>query len=212
MKFEIYNKKREAKKKQSLFHVSYSKFYERGFTIVESLVAIAVFTVGISAAIFVIQQSFTVGSRVKNKIIAAHLAQEGIEVIRNIRDRNWMQGKVYNVDAACFSNNNCWINGINDSAGAQETTTGCVQYNYDVLYPLNNPSKCPGGQGGLVFSGSYYELSVNTAQFQRTVSTEFIPLDAVPDPDEPEHLKITSTVTCGAGCSVSLEEYLYNWK
>src|SRR3989344_3395808 len=85
---------------------SYKLKANDGFTLVESLVAIAVFTVGISAAIFVIQQSFTVGSRVKNKIIAAHLAQEGIEVIRNIRDRNWMKGTVYNVDAACFSNNN----------------------------------------------------------------------------------------------------------
>src|SRR3972149_6509621 len=173
---------------------SYKLKANDGFTLVESLVAIAVFTVGISAAIFVIQQSFTVGSRVKNKIIAAYLAQEGIEVIRNIRDRNWMQGKVYNVDAACFSNNNCWINGINDSDGVQETKTGCVQYNYDVLYPLNNPSKCPDGQGGLVFSGSYYELSANTAQFQRTVSTEFIPLDTNPDPDEPEHLKVTASI------------------
>src|SRR3989338_9028817 len=129
MKFEIYNKKCEAKKKQSLFHVSYSKFYERGFTIVESLVAIAVFTVGISAAIFVIQQSFTVGSRVKNKIIAAYLAQEGIEVIRNIRDRNWISGNVYNLADGCFYNGNCWIKDINDSDGTGNfIKTGCAQH------------------------------------------------------------------------------------
>src|SRR3989338_11323733 len=155
MKFEIYNKKCEAKKKQSLFHVSYSKFYERGFTIVESLVAIAVFTVGISAAIFVIQQSFTVGSRVKNKIIAAYLAQEGIEVIRNIRDRNWMQGNVYDVGdvaANCFNESNCWTNGINDSDGTGNfTKTGCSQYDSASL------ASAPCALGPrLSFNGSYY--------------------------------------------------------
>src|SRR3989338_4227944 len=199
MKFEIYNKKCEAKKKQSLFHVSYSKFYERGFTIVESLVAIAVFTVGISAAIFVIQQSFTVGSRVKNKIIAAYLAQEGIEVIRNIRDRNWMQGKVYNVDATCFNDNNCWINGINNSVGANVTNSGCAKYDSASL-----ASPCALGPR-LSFNGNYY-ISVGSGvsyQFSRDITTEFIP-ENTPNPGDPEHLKVTSTVTCGTDCSVSL--------
>ena len=192
---------------------SYKLKAKEGFTLVESLVAIAVFTVGISAAIFVIQQSFFVGARVKNKIIAAHLAQEGIEVIRNIRDRNWIQGKVYNVGdvaANCFNESNCWTNGINDSDGSGNfTKTGCVQYNNASLAA----SPCALGPH-LSFDGSYY-ISVGSGvsyQFSRDVTTEFVPLDTIPDPDEPEHLKVISTVTCGIGCSVSLEEYLYNWK
>ena len=191
---------------------SYKLKANDGFTLVESLVAIAVFTVGISAAIFVIQQSFTVGSRVKNKIIAAYLAQEGIEVIRNIRDRNWMQGKVYDVGdvaANCFNESSCWTNGINDSDGnGNFTKTGCAQYDSASL-----ASPCALGPR-LSFNGNYY-ISVGSGvsyQFSRDITTEFIPLDTIPDPDEPEHLKVTSTVTCGTDCSVSLEEYLYNWK
>ena len=209
MKLETYNHKSGTKKKRSMFHVSCFMFHEKGFTLVESLVAIAVFTVGISAAIFVIQQSFFVGARVKNKIIAAYLAQEGIEVIRNIRDRNWMQGKVYNVGdvaANCFNESSCWTNGINDSSGANVTNTGCVDYNSNGL-----DQACSSGNY-LNFDGSYYAHSVTAAQFTREVSTEFFPLDTVPDPDEPEYLKVTSTVTCGINCSVSLKEYLYNWK
>ena len=182
---------------------------QKGFTLVESLVAIAVFTVGISAAIFVIQQSFFVGARVKNKIIAAYLAQEVIEVIRNIRDRNWIAGNVYNLADGCFYNGNCWMNGINDSDGASNfIKTGCAQYDSASL-----ASPCALGPR-LSFNGSYY-ISVGSGvsyQFSRDITTEFIPLDTIPDPDEPEHLKVTSTVTCGTGCSVSLEEYLYNWK
>ena len=182
----------------------------KGFTLMESLVAIAVFTVGISAAIFVIQQSFTVGSRVKSKIIAAYLAQEGIEVIRNIRDRNWIAGNVYNIVDSCYGN--CWIKDINDfDITSNPVNVGCVQHDYSALYSLSDATECPGGQGGLAFDGSYYVVDQN-GKFKREIKTEFFPENTIPIPPEPEYLKVTSKVDCGTSCSVSLEEYLYNWK
>lgn len=164
----------------------------KGFTIVESLVAIAVFTVGISAAIFVINQSIGASTRTKNKIIAGYLAQEGIEVVRNIRDRNWLAG-------------NSWY------AGIDGINSGCVSYSTDNVDAPLDPDCFLGTY--LAFDGTqaHYIQTATPTQFQRTVATQLCTSSTVP-PCNPERLKVTSTVTCGANCSVSLEEYLYNWK
>lgn len=169
------------------FHASCFKFQERGFTLIESIVAIGVFTVGISAAMFVINQSITANTRTKNKIIASYLAQEGLEVVRNIRDRNWMAARG-------------WTDKI-DSLG-----NACVQWDTDYINIDNHKTCLPLGSY-LSFSGAHYEPTTALTQFKRTINTQYTPAGI-----DPERLKVTSAVTCGANCSVSLDEYLYNWK
>lgn len=60
-----------------------------GFTFLEVIVAIYVIIVGFTGAMSLL--TFVVGSASVsyNRLIAAHLAQEGLEVVRNIRDSNW---------------------------------------------------------------------------------------------------------------------------
>lgn len=83
--------------------------FKNGFSLLESLIAITVLMVGVSSAIAALNQSVALSPKIKNKVIAAHLAQEGIELVRNIRDNNWIQGLAWN---------------DNLTAGS-----GCVQYN-----------------------------------------------------------------------------------
>lgn len=153
---------------------------QRGFTLLESLVAIAVFTVGVSTAVFVITQAISVGSRTRDRVIATHLAQEGIEVIRNVRDRNWLAGR-------------SWTQGIDD------LTNACLQWDsdYDTI-------SCATGAYVMYDSSSMYYVQTSVpGPFSRSVTTTLV---------SPEQLKVVSTVTCGGNCSVSLEEYLYDWK
>ena len=82
---------------------------QSGFTLLESLVAITIFTFGVSASVGAVMHMLKSVPLVENKVIAAHLAQESIEIVRNIRDSNWIAGDVWDV---------------NIPAG-----TGCVQYN-----------------------------------------------------------------------------------
>lgn len=61
-------------------------FCRRGFTLVETLVAISIFTVSLIGIMSVLASGISDTNYAKQKMIAGYLAQEGIECIRNTRD------------------------------------------------------------------------------------------------------------------------------
>lgn len=85
-----------------------------GFTVLESIVAIAILSLSISGAFSSIQQSFSQAIIAKDEIKAFYLAQEAIEIVRNKRDSNqlniintgtghWLSGIAENAGDPCFS-------------------------------------------------------------------------------------------------------------
>lgn len=64
----------------------------RGFSMIEVIVAIFVFAVGITAVMSLISKEIFLLRSVDDRLTAIYLAQEGIEIIRNIRDENWING------------------------------------------------------------------------------------------------------------------------
>src|SRR3990167_2092649 len=64
---------------------------KNGFTLIELLVVIFIIGVGITGAFSLITYNFSSARDIKNKLIAASLVQEGLEVARNIRDNDWHQ-------------------------------------------------------------------------------------------------------------------------
>lgn len=65
------------------------------FSLVETILAIAVIALIIVAAAQLTQSSLRVGRDTMNKFIAYHLAEEGLEIVRNLRDGNWLQNKTW---------------------------------------------------------------------------------------------------------------------
>lgn len=63
----------------------------KAFTLSEVMVAIFVILVGILGVYTVIQQTISYISFSNSKLIATYLAQEGMEIVRNIRDTNWLE-------------------------------------------------------------------------------------------------------------------------
>ncbi len=61
-----------------------------GFTIVEAMIAAAVISVGLIGVLTLCTVSMKLGRISLNRVIAANLAQEGIEVIRSMRDNHWL--------------------------------------------------------------------------------------------------------------------------
>jgi prepilin-type N-terminal cleavage/methylation domain-containing protein len=65
-----------------------SSKFTTGFTLVEVLVSIAIFSMSILGLLSVMASGIINTTYAKNKIIAGYLAQEGIEYMRNIRDND----------------------------------------------------------------------------------------------------------------------------
>jgi len=88
----------------------------KGFTLVETLVAISIFSVSILGLLSLLASSIANTTYAKDKMIAGYLAQEGIEYIRNMRDNyvlyptngTWASFTAKMV--ACTSGNVCGFN------------------------------------------------------------------------------------------------------
>ena len=65
---------------------------KKGFTLLEVIVAIFLITVGIGGAYALISQTISSTTISSQKLIASYLVQEGIEIVRNIRDTNRLEG------------------------------------------------------------------------------------------------------------------------
>ena len=60
-----------------------------GFTLVEILVSLSIFSIALTAIFYLLTSNLKEASLIENNFIASGLVQEGMEVVRNIRDRDW---------------------------------------------------------------------------------------------------------------------------
>ena len=65
---------------------------EAGFTLVEALVALVILTLALGPALVLSSSISSTASILQNNLIAANLSQEGVEVVRALRDANWYNG------------------------------------------------------------------------------------------------------------------------
>lgn len=65
-----------------------------GFAMLEVMLSFFLITVGIIASLALIGGGIKQSAEAKNQSIANGLAQEGVELVRNIRDNNWASGFV----------------------------------------------------------------------------------------------------------------------
>jgi len=64
---------------------------QEGFTLVELLIAIAVFGIGIMAAFTLALGNWRTDKENYNRVMAGNLSREGIELVRHLRDSNWLK-------------------------------------------------------------------------------------------------------------------------
>ena len=62
-----------------------------GFTLIEVIVAIFIITVGVGGTVTLINQTISFTQITSSKLVATYLVQEGIEIVKNIRDSNFLE-------------------------------------------------------------------------------------------------------------------------
>lgn len=134
-----------------IYHVMRNK---NGFTIIESLVAISILVLVITGVTSAIQTGISSYIFSKDQIVAFHLAQEGFEQIRNIRDenrlnnRNWLSGITQSSDDPCYFGSACTVDPVQSSVAIrcasgpgncpalrQDASTGF--FSYDAAWPVS---------------------------------------------------------------------------
>lgn len=63
-----------------------------GFTLIEALISLVILTISLGPALVLSSNISSTASIIQNNLIAANLSQEGVEVIRALRDANWYNG------------------------------------------------------------------------------------------------------------------------
>ncbi len=92
----------------------------RGFTLIESLVAIGILSLSILATFTAVQGGLQGSVTAKDQITAFYLAQEAMEYIKNVRDenalnsvsgntRNWLYGLASQASEPCYFGKTCII-------------------------------------------------------------------------------------------------------
>lgn len=191
------------------------KFYSgRGFTIVEVLIATTIVGTVLAGLMALLGGAVKSSSQVNNALVASMLAQEGIELIINIRDTNWVEAVAYDdglghssafkQQAGIINYNENAItyiqsNNILDGAGT------CQANDIDSLF------QCTGTKLYLNPSGFYtHSIAVNETPYRRAIQV-IRESDSLSRP----RLKVISTVRWGEptnqGKQVSLTTFLYDW-
>ena len=214
---------------------------QSGITLIETLAAAFIMIMGVSAAVGLASYSLKATQNIRQQTVALGLAREGIEVVKNMRDTNWLKA---DIDQTChdFLVNSltpeaalCYLDWLNPASG--EGYNISADGSYGLSFNPNNPlpwSLVEDEFGLEIFdaeaTGKLYSLGDVDPKFFRKIILE----KQGNDPPEPPYnedtgprLKVTSIVwweanncpaiqngniTPGAPCSITLETYLTNWR
>src|SRR5579884_1105677 len=113
---------------------------QSGQTLLETVVAIGILTMGLISAATLATYSFRAAQQDNDEIIGTALARQGIEAVKNIRDQNWLQDNLVDCSAQlgvgqfCYQN---WLQGI--SPGDYDLQFKPQSKNVWKLVPTNSP-------------------------------------------------------------------------
>lgn len=187
---------------------------QKGFTLIEAIVSIVILTFAVAGPMALSSQSLRASRDARLELEATHIAEEGIEIIHNIRDNSSAKDNT----AARTG----WMASILGVCNA-----GCIadvtEHSAGVWGPAAL-SACPGGDCSTVSRIYYHPTSHLYRQrvialgspWKPTVFTRSMTVTGVDDVANPiRQIVITSTVTYvgynGAVRTINVRQDLYNW-
>ena len=152
--------------------MAHTRQQSKGFSVIEVMVAVSIISMSVLGIFSLLVYNQKAYLSTKNQFIAAMLSQEGAELVRNVRDSNWLDGLAFNDGIpAAFR--------IDTQSGIKESITQVASINEPAAKLLQ-------------LDGVYRHDSGTPTAFARLITAENIyepPIDAAVD-----GLKITSLV------------------
>ncbi len=164
----------------------------------EVMVAIFLVIMGLAAVLTLTTQSISGASRSATKLVAANLAQEGIEIVKSIRDLNY----------SASDPNGVW------------TVWHTTNYHTNCYLVVANTYSCSVQHSSMVFGNSYatnlnfdsntglysYGGAGTASIFKRTITLQWI---------SNAQIKVNSVVSWaerGTPYNINVEDTLWNWR
>jgi len=159
-----------------------NQFQNRAFTLMEIIVAIGIIISIVTSSLVLITLTINSTKSSQLRIVAIGLSQEGLEIVRNIRDNNWLNGRRAPSD---------WKQGLDPGDYR-------AQYNSLVLLSFSQtPLK--------IDNGFYQYDSGNNTLFYRKITIEHI------DNNQIRVISEVSWNERGKNQTIKAETRLYNW-
>jgi len=176
----------------------------RGFTLMEVIVALFFISTGIIGSYLLINSTIFATTQAVDKFTAVYLAQEGIELVRNIRDTNWLEPPANPPDP------DQWHEDLNNCSGScDELVNGCmIDYASSQFQDPASPFPAYDGTPLKIESSSnlYGYAAGTNSKFKRKITISNISF---------ESMQICVWVGWeekGTPNSFTLREDLYNWR
>lgn len=181
---------------------------KRGFTLVESLVAIGIVLTAITGAFSVAFGGLSASLNAKSRVTAYFLAQESIEAVKNMRDRNNLERYVNNLDQdpeSTYITEPTWLDGITTNGPCDEGNL--CDWGIDLDLPAGGEFvSCDDNDDCTLRTdndGVYTYESGRPSMFQRQITISEITQDEA---------TITAIVSWeGATYNVVIKENIFNW-
>lgn len=167
---------KQEQKKNKIFRL---RSRQAGFSLLELIIAIFILTIGITAALQLIVSTIRNSMDTRNAVVASALAQEGLEIVRNIRDNNMLLQMADRSVTVSFKSN-----------GFPQSNSNCI-FSYN-----SSGSICPATSNNAKLyidgNGFYTHSGLTETAFKRYVNFVY-------ESDPPTGVNVTSRVWWGNG-------------
>jgi prepilin-type N-terminal cleavage/methylation domain-containing protein len=179
---------------------------QKGFTLLETLIGIAIVLVAITATFGATQSGLQSAVESRDQIAAFYLAQEGIEYIRNVRDTNginsqpWLTGIAAIATDPCFPGKSCIVDAVKSQTNPPTACSGGISLPCPYLRQDLTTGSTTYGMYGYTSTGpNPWTLT----KFNRQIQIQTVSVNEV---------AVTVTMKWGNGKTFVARESMFDWQ
>ncbi len=172
---------------------------KKGFTIIESFIAVVLFTIAVAATLSLLARSVYFSNTSADRITAVYLAQEGLEFIRNTRTSNLLSQQP-------------WLTNLNNCITATCTIETLSNTNVAARVQPCSGSTCLLSRFNSSFSVYGYNSTWAQTIFERKIRVTPQTGGVNPNADEVLVTVIVSWTQKNVPYSITLKDHLFNWQ